>query len=216
MKVENVELIDNLEPFGEGNPMPLFLLRDCVIRSKKPLKDGKYTSFAFGFGMVETRAVYFGSTYEAFPFAEGDTIDILANLTVNEYNDKRNINILVKDARFSDFRQDRYFAAKTAYEDMRCGTVDGRLLCRMIPDNAELRRVYDILRQTGVLSKAEILADRAGINCCKFRIILDVFAEFGLAETDVTADSVRLVPASAKADLTKSEVLARLRELAGR
>ncbi|MBQ9383284.1 MAG: single-stranded-DNA-specific exonuclease RecJ [Ruminiclostridium sp.] len=214
MRVENIELIENLEPFGEGNPAPLFLLRECVVRSKKALKDGKYTSFAFVFGGVEARAVYFGASYEAFPFGEGDTVDILANLAVNEYNDRRSISVIVKDVRYSDFRQERYFAAKTAYEDMRCGTVDGKLLCRMAPDSLDMRRVYDILRQTGICSKAEILADRAGINCCKFRVILDVFAEFGLAETDITADTVKLIPTSTKADLSKSKVLARMRELA--
>ncbi len=216
MKVENIELIENLEPFGEGNPVPLFMLRECVIRSKKALKDGKYTAFSFSFGSVESRAVYFGSTYDAFPFGEGDTVDVLANLSVNEYNDRRSINVVVKDMRYSDFRQERYFAARTAYEDMRSGTVDGKLLCRMAPDSLDMRRVYDILRQTEIFSKAEILADRAGINCCKFRVILDVFAEFGLAAADLTTDSVKLLPAGAKADLSKSKVLARMRELAAK
>ena len=106
---------------------------------------------------------------------------------------------------------DRYFAAKTAYEDYRCGRVESRLLCRMAPETDELRKVYDILRSTACFTKAEMLSDRAGINACKFRIILDVFAEFGLAETDITRDSVKLLPAKGKADLEKSRVMAGLK-----
>ena len=211
LTLDNAALIENLEPFGEGNQNPLFLLRECLITTKKPLKDGKYISVGIRFGGSEHRAVHFGSTYDAFPYSEGDTVDILANIAVNEYNERRNINILIKDMRYSGFRQDRYFAARTAYEDYRCGRVESRLLCRMAPDTDELRRIYDILRSTGCLSKAEIIADRSGINACKFRIILDVFEEFGLAETDITNDSVKLLPARGKADLNKSRVIAGLK-----
>ena len=212
LKLANIELIENLEPFGEGNPLPLFFMRGCVIRSKKPLKDGKYVSVVISFGGTEHRAVSFGSTYAAFPYSEGDTVDILANIDVNEYNDRRNINILVKDMRYSGFRQERYFAARTAYEDYRCGKVESRLLARMIPEKDEQKKVYDILRGTQSLSKAEITADRAGVNCCKFRIILDAFRESGLAETDITADSVKLLPVRGKVDLEKSRTIANLRQ----
>ncbi|MBQ3841912.1 MAG: hypothetical protein II820_04385, partial [Ruminiclostridium sp.] len=174
-------------------------------------KDGKYVSVTISFGGTDHRAVSFGSTYDAFPFSEGDIVDILANLDVNEYNDRRNINILIKDMRYSGFRQERYFAARTAYEDYRCGKVESRLLARMIPEKDEQKKVYDILRGTQSLSKAEMIADRAGINCCKFRIILDIFGEFGLAETDVTKDSVRLIPVKGKVDLEKSRVITNLR-----
>lgn len=207
---ENVRLIDNLEPFGEGNQQPVFLLKNCTIRSKKALKDGKYVSFDFSFGANSFHAVYFGSAYSAFGYFEGDSVDILASLAINEYNGRTSVNIMVKDVRYSGFRQDRYFAAKAAYDDYRCGRVDKRLLCRMAPENTEMRTVYDILRQTDVLSKAELFADRAGINCCKFSIILDILKEFSLAETDITRDSVKLLPAKQKADLTKSKILAEL------
>ena len=211
LTLDNISLIENLEPFGEGNQNPQFLLRNCIITSRKPLKEGKYISVGLRFGGIDHRAVHFGSTFDAFPYSEGDTVDIIANFAVNEYNDRRNINILIKDMRYSGFRQDRYFAAKTAYEDYRCGRVDSRLLCRMAPETDELRKIYDILRSTNCFTKAEMLADRAGINACKFRIILDVFAEFGLAETDITKDSVKLLPARGKADLGKSRVIAGLK-----
>ena len=41
LTLEFAEAVQRLEPFGEGNPAPLFLLRECVVRSKKALKDGK-------------------------------------------------------------------------------------------------------------------------------------------------------------------------------
>lgn len=214
LTLKNIELIENLEPFGEGNQLPVFLLKNCQIRSKRKLKDGKYVAFNIVFGGMEQKAVFFGSSFDAFAYSDGDTVDILANLTINEYGGKRSINLMVKDVRFSEFRQDRYLAAMTAYEDYRCGRVEKRLLCRMAPDNAEMRKGYDILRKTDILSKAELLADREGINCCKFRIILDIFEEFGLAKTDITKNSVKLIPTGNKVDLTKSKILATLNNTA--
>lgn len=209
----NIELLEKLEPFGEENPAPLFLFRNCRIKSKKSLKDGKYVSFVFLFGGKEYRAVHFGSTFDAFGYEIGEDVDIIAGAELNEYNGKTTISVRVSDIRHSGFNQDRFFAAKAAYEDYRCGRVDKRLVCRMAPEQSELRLCYDILRKTTCLSKAAMLASKNGLNYCKFRIVLDIFGEFGLAELDLTRDYAALVPSAPKADLTKSKILADLKNM---
>lgn len=211
LDISAIEPISNLEPFGEGNREPLFLLRNCVIRSKKAVKEGRSTSFGYSFGGRELRAVYSRMPFEAFPYSEGDCVDMIVTLSINEYRGERSVSAFVRDMRRTGFDQQRWIAAKTAYEDYRCGKVDGRLLVRMIPTDDERRKVYDILRSTRSLSKAEETADRAGINCCKFGIILDIFEEFGLAKRDITRDSVALLPVRSKVDLEKSKVLEKLR-----
>ncbi len=208
---ENIELLDKLEPFGEENPSPLFLFRNCAIKSKKSLKDGKYVSFSFMFGGKELRAVHFGSTFEAFPYETGDGVDIIASAELNEYNERISISVRVKDIRYSEFNQDKFLAAKTAYENYRCGRVDRRLLCRMAPTMEELKKCYDVLRKTECMSKAAMLVSKDGMNYCKFRISLDVFEEAGLIRTDITCDRAELIPNAPKADLSKSSILAGLK-----
>ncbi len=208
---QNIELLEKLEPFGEENPSPLFLFRNCLIKSKKSLKDGKYVSFAFVFGNKEYRAVHFGSTFDAFPYETGEYVAMIASAELNEYNDRITISIRVNDIRYSDFNQDKFFAAKTAYEDYRCGRVDKRLLCRMAPTMDELKKCYDMLRKTHCISKAAMLCSKAGMNYCKFRIALDVFEEAGLVTVDLTCDKAEIIPSAPKADLSKSEILAKLK-----
>ncbi len=212
LTMENIELLSRLEPFGEDNPTPLFLFRNCLIKSTRPLKDGKYVSFTFAFGNGDYRAVQFNSDFAAFPFKEGDRVDFIAETEINEYNGKRNISVRVSDIRPIGFRQDRYFAAKTAYENYRCGKTEERLLCRMAPTNEEMRVCYDAMRKNASLSRAADIAVQGGVNYCKFRIAADVFVEFGLAEVDLATDKVTLIPSKAKADLSKSKVLKRLME----
>ena len=83
----------------------------------------------------------------------------------------------------------------------------------MVPEQSELRLCYDILRKTACLSKAALLASKKGLNYCKFRIILDIFEEFGLVKQDMTRDSAALVRSTGKADLTKSKILADLKTM---
>ncbi len=209
---ENIGLLDRLEPFGEENPAPLFLFRNCKICSKRKLKEGKYVSFTFLFGGRELRAVDFSSAYDDFPFSQGDQADFIGSVSLNEYNGKTSVNIRVSDIRPSGFQQERWFAAKTAYEDYRCGRIDQRLLCRMAPSMEEMRLCYDALRKNSSLSRAAEAALQAGVNYCKFRIALDVLEEFHLAEIDVTHDRAALIPAKQKADLNSSKILAALKK----
>ncbi len=210
MTLDNIRLLSKLEPFGEENPLPVFMLKNCFIKSKSSLKDGKYVAFVFDYNGKEMRAVDFNCTYDNFPYQQGDRVDILANLDINEFNGKENINVMSKDIRYTDFNQDRFFAAMFAYEDYRCGNVDKRLICRMKPEQQELKTCYDILRTTSCMSKAAMLSFRKNINYCKFRIILDVFEEFGLVNIDITRDTAALVNGAPKADLSKSKILAEL------
>lgn len=211
---ENITLLERLEPFGEENPSPLFLFRNCLITSKKSLKDGKFVAFNFRYGKSEYRAVNFSSTFDGFSFEAGEYIDMLASVEMNEYNDKTDFKIQVRDIRHSGFNQDRFFAAKEAYENYRCKRADKALICRMLPEQTELKLCYDVLRKTSYISKAAVITANKGINYCKFRIVLDVFKEFGLIELDVTTDRAALIPNAPKADLTKSRILNGLRILA--
>ena len=45
MTLDNIRLLSKLEPFGEENPLPVFMLKNCFIKSKSSLKDGKYVAF---------------------------------------------------------------------------------------------------------------------------------------------------------------------------
>ena len=210
MTLENIRLLNKLEPFGEENPLPLFLMRNCRIKSKSSLSGGRFVAFNFDYCGKEFRAVDFACSFEDFIYQQGENVDILANLEINVFNGRETICVKVKDMRHSGFNQDRFFAAKYAYEDYRCGKVDKRLICRMAPTQDELRTCYDILRTTSCMSKAATIALRKNINYCKFRIILDIFEEFGLVTIDMTTDSAMLVKGAPKADLTKSKILAEL------
>ena len=220
LSLESVEGLRALRPFGESNPVPVFMMQNCEIVSKRPLKDGKYLSFNVKTGNVIQKVLNFSQSYSDFRFREGDKIDVLVTLDINEYNGTRSVSAQMKDVRPVGFNQDRHFAALRAYESLRRGEeIDVKLAARALPEKEDVKVIYDILRRNGAdkNNSADVIyaeVSAKGVNYCKFRVILDVLSEFKLIEYDIVKGTVKLLPACGKADLESSLILNKMKALA--
>ena len=213
LTVDNIRQLDYLQPFGEENPVPLFIMRNCRIKSLRSLKDGKYTAFNVDFGGREYKVLNFSAAFADFWYKVGDQVDLLVNADINEYNGKTSITLKLKEMRFSGFKEEKFFAAKSAYEKLSDGEpMPPVLIKRIIPEKRDLKQAYDIIRGQNVYSAAVLQAFAQGINYCMFRVCLDVFEESGLITADIPADRITLVPRQGKADLDNSKYLSRLKE----
>ncbi len=92
------EALQQLEPFGEGNPEPLFVSRDVQVRRCRAVgSDGAHLKLLLSDG----RAVWDG-----IAFRQGDWIDHLPNridiayhLQLNEWNGQRRLQLNIQDIR---------------------------------------------------------------------------------------------------------------------
>ncbi len=211
---EQVAELSKLEPCGEGNRRPVFLLKNCTVLSKRALKEGRYTSLELQNGGVKLKALCFGIPFSKC-FAEiGSAVDIIASAEVNEFRDEKSVALKVQELRPAGFREDRFFAAQRTYEAISRGEgCDQRLAPRVIPDREALKSVYDLLRKHGGMMSAEEMYLYGGgeLNYCMLRIALDVFAAAGMAELSADAGTVRLIPVKQKIDLMSVGLLAELR-----
>ncbi|MCL1822856.1 MAG: single-stranded-DNA-specific exonuclease RecJ [Oscillospiraceae bacterium] len=219
LTLENVEGLKKLAPCGEENPLPVFLMQNCVILSKKPLKDGKYISFNVRMGSVTQKILYFNCTYNDFCFENGQAVDLLVTLELNEYNGITSVSAQCKDIRPSGFQQEKTFAALRTYEALIRGEApDPALITRIIPEKDDIKIIYDILRKFGE-NQINILrvyyeAVSKNLNYCKFRIIIDILAEFKLITFDIINGAVLLLPVSGvKANLDNSETLSKIKTM---
>ncbi len=206
--------LSKLEPCGEGNRKPQFLLRNCMVNSKRALKEGRYTSFEAQTGGVKLKALCFGIPFAKFHTEIGGMVDIIATAELNEFRGEKTVTLKVHELRPSGFREDRFFAAQRTYEEISRGEgCDKRLAPRVIPDREALKSVYDLLRKHGGLMSAEEMYLYGGgdLNYCMLRIALDVFAAAGMAELSADAGEVRLIPVKQKTDLMSVGLLAELR-----
>ncbi len=217
LTLENVENLTKLEPFGEGNEIPVFLLRGCRVKSKRALSDGKYTSFEVENNGVTLRVISFKLPFARFFVNVGDRLDIVATADINEYNGNRSVQLKLVDYRPEGFREDRFFAASRVYEEISRGEgCDKRLAPRVIPQSREeLIGIYDLIRKHNGALSAEELVMIGGVNYCMLSITLDAFIEAGMVK--MTADGCpKIVPVNTKTDLFKNGLIARLKaELEG-
>lgn len=213
LTVGNIESLNRLEPLGEGFAKPVFLLENCEIKEKRPLKDGKYISLDVKNGNSAFRAVSFKISYSDFAAEIGDRIDIIAHAEINEYNDNKSVQLKLLDYRPTGFREDRFFAAKRVSDAILRGEdFDKRLLPRIVPQSREdLMKIYDLLRKNnGRLTLEQLAVFNGSVNYCMLKIAVTAFCEANLAQFD--GERARLVPAKEKRDLFKEGILARLAE----
>ena len=97
--VDKVKLLSRIEPCGERNPVPQFLLRNCTVKSKRAMKDGLYTSFDVESGGVTLRTITFKIPFDGFIPNVGDRIDMIVTAEVNEYNDRESAELRLVDNR---------------------------------------------------------------------------------------------------------------------
>lgn len=213
---ENVESLAYFEPFGEANPLPVFLLENCGIKSVWQLKDGKYVAFYIEFQGEKYKVVNFHSTYNAFGYKAGDRVDLLAVPEIDDYRqDDRKIAFKLTDIRFSGFDQDRFFAAQGTYERLCLGEeIPASLAKRVIPDRQAQMAVYDAVKATASIAAAADIAYNKGINYCMFRVTLDAFENAGLIKLKLFEDNFTLLE-SGKVDLENCPYMTELRKRFG-
>lgn len=93
--LELAEKLGFFEPFGAGNPTPVFAMYELEVTESKPTRDGKHLRLT-----VKKRGLYFSCIGFGMGDAEistGDWIDIAFELSINEYNNIRNLNLVLKD-----------------------------------------------------------------------------------------------------------------------
>lgn len=206
---EKVKLLSRIEPFGERNPVPQFLLRDCTVSRKSSMSEGKYTSFEVEKGGASLRAVTFKVPFDKFLPNIGDKIDLIATAEINEYKDKESVELRLVDYRPAGFREDRFFAAERVYEEICRGEgCDKRLAPRVIPQSREeLMKIYDLVKKNSGKRTAEELAVFDGsVNYCMLRITLDAFAEAKMVELGENC-TPKILPVTEKRDLFASGLL---------
>lgn len=92
------ELVRMLEPFGQGNPQPAFLIRGAKIADiRKVGLGGKHLKMKLGPRYIG--AIYFGAGENGFRI--GDFIDVVAEMQENIWNGSKNIELRIIDARHS-------------------------------------------------------------------------------------------------------------------
>ena len=94
---EMVESLKELEPFGEGNKMPVFAFKNLKIDSIRALSEGKHLKLTLKDNNTIVSAIGFNMGQLAEDYRIGDKIDVVGTLEINSFNGMDSIQINIKD-----------------------------------------------------------------------------------------------------------------------
>ena len=213
-----------LEPYGVGNPMPNFVLSGVNVNEISSVSDGKHTRISLGDGRHSVCAMFFSNSPSSLGICNGDKIDLLFNIDINEWLGRRSVQLIVKDIKPSDGTSYKLSSEKARFEEIWNGAEFSKSE-NLLPDRNDFASVYrfivsSIRTGSDTLSHRDICFgisrahDSRDIGYVKLMIIIKVFKELNLvAIEDVDEDlyRFRVHYSTAKADLEKSSLLRRLR-----
>lgn len=218
LKLEYVNDLSVLEPFGMGNPSPCFAVIGAVVKEIVPLSNGIHTRLEVNYGGVDIPFLMFKVRTENVKIKLGAVYNFIVELGINEFNGEKNVSVKVKDYRRQGVPQESILAAADAYEHFCLGEIPPKILLpRMIPERPVQEAVYKALgadeRDIDTIFTELYNKDT---SYCMVRLALDIFEEAGLAKIDIYNNTAKRLPVKQKADLEKTPTMKRLRKLQGR
>ena len=210
-----------LEPYGAGNPSPLFGLYRMKIKDIRELGGGKHLRLTLTRGESSVYAMRFSTTLEEFPYEVGDVVDLAVTLDINVYNNNETLSVFIKEIKFSDIDEDKYISTKELFERFcRGDEITREEALSLTPDRSEFAVVYRYLRaENGYRYPLDALLYRIGSNISygKLRVILECMNELGLIRIyeGMYDCEIQLNTVNGKVNLNDSLIIKKLREVSG-
>lgn len=180
-----------LGPYGAGNKMPIFALKDVCINDIKTLSAGKHCRFIAEKDGKSIEIIAFGRGKLARDFKRGDIVDIAGEMNINIYNGQSRVQLILEDIKLSGSSipvRDDFVAAYKFFRTKR--------------QPAE----YDIMNLTREIS---MFSGRA-MTKAKVENIILVFADVQILEYVMSGDNIRVSlirrESGTKVSIDKSEV----------
>ncbi len=207
-----------LEPCGAGNPLPLFCWEGATVDSILPLGEKHAKLVCSGEGTSHP-VLLFGTPRTALDLFPGDRIDLLFELSVNEFRGNTTLQLICRGWRPASGE-----IRITAAEIDRAGALLAGDLSTLtaadLPTREECGRVYRILRNTLGYNRSDLISPRRLLQregeYPKLRLTLALLSDAGLATLrgDLPL-TVTLPRTEQKVDLAALPLWKRLYEAAG-
>ncbi len=99
ISIRDVKDLKLLEPYGEANKMPLFLIKNLKIHAIRTLSEGKHVKLKLGIDNYVIDAIGFNMGTLTQQYLIGDKVDVVGNLEISEYGGNEYMQINLKDIR---------------------------------------------------------------------------------------------------------------------
>ena len=212
-----------LEPYGVGNPVPQFIMRSVIVSEVSGVSDNKHTRLTLTDGKTSLSAMYFSNSPADLGVFAGDKVDILFNIGINEWQDRKSVQLIIRDIKVAMSSESQYKYNRQKFEDIKAGAIftqdDG-----YFPEREDFVVAYKFLQNSlhvGVdtFTHKELLNKLSANGSCdigyvKLKFIIMIFKEMNILQIDEFEDEkyrFKLHYSTTKKNLSKSSILKKLR-----
>lgn len=213
LSVSMAQSLTQLEPFGNGNPQPVFGLFNMELSNVTPVGGGGHLRLTLEKNGAVITAMRFNTKPEELPYHIGDKIDLAVQLEAREFRGQPSLTVIVRDMKFAAFNTEKNIASLASFEKWQHGEVlSAEDKNRLYPDRACLAAIYRALRTVNGKETDQVrFVSQFGkdMTLGLFKTALLVFEERGLVHSEIADDTftATLIETSGKTDITRSPVL---------
>ncbi len=215
------EELERLEPYGVGNPVPLFVMRGITINEIVGISNNKHTRISFSGGRGNLSGMYFSASPDSLGVYVGDSADILFSVDINEWMDRRSVQLLIRDIKPSE----RFISNSERLHDRFEAIKNGDSFTHeedVLPDREDFVLLYRFIQSlcrdgSAEISHRELLSRLSGarkINYIKLKFMIMTIKELNLLGIEeFSSEKYRFTVryTNGKTNLDKSNILRRLR-----
>jgi single-stranded-DNA-specific exonuclease len=212
-----------LEPFGVANPTPELVCRNLTVYKIIPLGAGKHCKIILAKDGLQMQAVWFGTPASTCPFSVSDCVDVMFQLSINEYQNVKSLQLNVKDMRISDDYAEKCRFERERYQQILEGDTFSAAE-NVLPGRDDIAEVYKLLRREcrighntfshKTLLSTLNLTSALQINYIKLKFIIAILSELNLCGVKEPGENLYIFDVYcnvAKTNIENSEILKKLR-----
>ena len=221
LSTQDVESLSLLEPFGSGNPKPVFLLRSVCVLSHTDVGGGRHLKLRLRRDGVVMDAIFFSANTAACGIENGQRLDIAFTLQINQFRGNRTVQLQLCDLRPAPTRSQ---LERSLFRRLQAGeTLSPWEASLMLPQRRDFAHLWRYLEQLCAAGPAQAPMDQllrqvtrsfsGHRSYGKALVCLHVMDERGLIQVAVQNQqaTVRLCRPREKVDLEQAGMMRQLR-----
>ena len=221
LSTQDVESLSLLEPFGSGNPKPVFLLRSVCVLSHTDVGGGRHLKLKLRRDGVAMDAIFFSANTAACGIENGQRLDIAFTLQINQFRGNRTVQLQLCDLRPAPTRSQ---LERSLFRRLQAGeTLSPWEASLMLPQRRDFAHLWRYLEQLCATGPAQAPMDQllrqvtrsfsGHRSYGKALVCLHVMDERGLIQVAVQNQqaTVRLCRPREKVDLEQAGMMRQLR-----
>ncbi len=177
LSVDMADALSILEPFGCGNPAPIFGIFGVTLDKITPIGNGKHLKLLFSKNGAVFQALLFGVAPEVFCFEIGDVLDLAVTLSANEYQGVYSLSIQIKALRINGIDDDKLFCEVASYHNFIANDIVNDII---VPTREQVGEIYRMLCVKPILPERLKYLSITKLGFAKTSIAVTVLKELGL------------------------------------